>query len=190
VDTDALEYARIDDLSFDAAPGRGTTGESEPADARDASSSAHAGAPAAEDHGPWPWISLALAAGWALTLLLWWRRGRAAPSPAAASSPSLQSAGRAVRKAAGRGDPGAAAEALLAWGAALWPSAPPRSLRALAERCDDGLAAAIATLERHLYAADGGPWDGRALAAAVARFRPPRPSSSPRPGGLAPLYPE
>ena len=72
----------------------------------------------------------------------------------------------------------------------LWPGAPPRSLRELAGRCDPATAAAIAALERKLYARGHMAWDGADLTAAVARFRPaptpPRPPARP----LAPLYPE
>jgi hypothetical protein len=191
VDTDTLEYARVEDLSFVAAPGQAPAGRMPSADTGAPSSPAAAGeaSPAAAGPGPWPWISLALGAGWLLTLLVWWRGRRVAPRPAVAGAdPRTAVAG--VRRAARGGDPDETARALLDWGAALWPEAPPRSLRALAQRCDADTAAPIAELERSLYADGAAGWDAPALIEAVARFRRPPPSTSrPDSAGLAPLYP-
>jgi hypothetical protein len=77
--------------------------------------------------GYWPWVSLVLACGWALTLVLWWwsRRGRPAASPLAPTQPSrrIERAGKALgqlRKACAARDDEACRRQLLAWGRALF----------------------------------------------------------------------
>jgi hypothetical protein len=192
VDTDALEYAQLDDLSFVAAPGSGG-----PVPAAE-TAAATAGGPGVEaaaatartDSGLWPWLSGLLALGWAATVALWWRRGRGT-RPAAASPPRADSkaASRELRRAVRDGDPEAAARALLDWGAALWPAAPPRSLRQLAERCGSPVANGVTALERTLYAASDERWNGEELVRAVSAFRPPARDPAAPVGGLPPLYP-
>lgn len=193
VDTDALEYAQLDDLSFVAAPGSGG-----PAPAAE-TAVATAGDPAIEaaaattrtDAGWWPWLSGLLALGWAATIALWWRRSRDTRPDAATTRPPPDSktASRGLRQAVRTGDPEAAARALLDWGAALWPGAPPRSLRQLAERCDPPVANGITALERTLYAAAAESWNGEELVRAVSAFRPPARDPAAPAGGLPPLYP-
>jgi hypothetical protein len=192
VDTDALEYAELDDLSFVAAPGSGGQAPAaEPTVATAADPEGEAAAPTARtDPGLWPWLSGLLALGWAVTIVLWWRRSRG-PRPEAATTalPDSKTASRGLRQAVRAGDPEAAARALLDWGAALWPGAPPRSLRQLAERCDSPVATGITALERTLYAASAERWNGEELLRAVAAFRPPSGDSAAPAGGLPPLYP-
>nr|WP_242513550.1 BatD family protein [Halochromatium salexigens] len=97
----------------------------------------------------------------------------------------------AVQSACERNDPKAAATALLAWAAQIWPDAPPSGLRALAERAERG-GSAIRALERRLYGDPDGQadWQGEALWLAVkdglgAQSASARTSDEP----LAPLYP-
>jgi hypothetical protein len=192
VDTDAWEYAELDGLSFEAAPGAAAAqAAAQPAVAAEAAPGAATGSSAAGAAGVWRWVSLVLAIGWALTVLLWWRRGRAAASRSPTDPrPSARAARRRVSEAAAAGDAAAAAQALLAWGATVWPESPPRSLRAVAERCGGEAAPAIGALERVLYGAPGGAWDGEGLARAVDAFRPSADPPRTNPGGLAALYPD
>ena len=192
VDTDALEYAQLDDLSFVAAPGSGRpapAAETAVATAGDTETEA-AAATTRTDAGAWPWLSGLLALGWAATIALWWRRSRGArPDAATRQLPDSKTASRELRRAVSSGDPEAAARALLDWGAALWPGAPPRSLRQLAERCDPPVANGITALERTLYAAAAESWNGEELVRAVSSFRPPARDPAAPAGGLPPLYP-
>jgi hypothetical protein len=192
VDTDALEYAELDDLSFVAVPGSGA-----PALAAD-TARAPAGEPGVATSAPttptepglWPWLSGLLALGWAATTVLWWRGRRGTrPTPAPAARPDSKTASRGLRRAVRAGEPEAAARALLDWGAALWPDAPPRSLRQLAERCDPPLASGITALERTLYAASSEGWNGEELVRSVSAFRPTARTPTAPGGGLPPLYP-
>ena len=98
---------------------------------------------------------------------------------------------RALREACDANDPAAAAKALLRWAAAVWPEAPPRSLGALAIRITPAALEPLKALEERLYARGDKPWDGAALAAALADGLAPvngyhRAAQNP----LPPLYPE
>ena len=96
-----------------------------------------------------------------------------------------------MQSACERNDPHAAATALLAWGAELWPDAPPSGLRALAERAERG-EAAIRALERRLYGAPEGQadWQGDTLWLAVKDGLEAQPASArAAKEPLAPLYP-
>jgi hypothetical protein len=98
---------------------------------------------------------------------------------------------RALREACDANDPKAAAKALLRWAEAVWPEAPPRSLGALAIRITPAALEPLKALEERLYARGDKPWDGAALAAALADGLAPvngnhRAAKHP----LPPLYPE
>lgn len=141
----------------------------------------------------WPWVSLALALAWLATALAWVRerrRGRAsAHSDRPQDGPDRRQALAGLRTAAGSGDPRQSRDALLHWGAALWPDAPPRSLGALAARVDAPLAARVRDLERALYAR-GHQWDGAGLYQLASKFQPQTGEQRPSPArpGLEPLY--
>lgn len=138
-----------------------------------------------------PWwlslLSLGLGLAWLVTLLLWRRdRRREKPAAARAMPVSRRVAEARLRAACRAGDPGAARDALLAWGGAVRPGRPPRSLGTLAGMTDNAVAGEIANLERALYAPDAATWRGDALYRAVAAFDPAgrtndRPASSLRP---------
>ena len=126
-----------------------------------------------------------------------WLRRHARPVSAAKveaggrASNQARRARAAVQSACERNDPHAAATALLAWGAELWPDAPPSGLRALAERAERG-EAAIRALERRLYGAPEGQadWQGDTLWLAVKDGLEAQPASArAAKEPLAPLYP-
>jgi len=84
------------------------------------------------------------------------------PTQASGTQPNQKSALQALQKACEDNDRHAAAKALLDLGQAYWPDDPPYSLSALTTRIEKGQAQ-LSKLERKLYAADAGDWDGAAL---------------------------
>ena len=121
------------------------------------------------------------------------RSSAAKPQPAAQGLGSGETSAvkRALREACDANDPQAAARALLRWAEAVWPEAPPRSLGALAIRITPAALEPLKALEERLYARGDQPWDGAALAEALADGLAPvnenhRAVQKP----LPPLYPE
>jgi len=121
--------------------------------------------------GIWPALAAALALGWALTTLLWWReRRRSATHRPFGATPGRQAqqratakARRAIKLACSDGSARETRDALLAWGTQAWPADPPRGLLALAARLDSLEARALlAGLDRALYAERPVAWDGKA----------------------------
>lgn len=82
------------------------------------------------------------------------------------------SAACVLQRACRRGDARAVRDGLLAWSAAVWPHAPPRTLAALAERLPDPAARNAATgIERSLYGPQDAGLDAAALRTAVRLIR-------------------
>lgn len=140
---------------------------------------------AAADPGLWRWVGIIAGAGWLLTSIAFvalWRRQRAAPAAppttARQETLSVRKATSRARACAASNDKQQTRDALLHWGRAVWPDAPPASLGELARLCDEPLASEVAALSRALYAAGGGAWQGQSLAAALSRSRAPRNKSS------------
>ena len=143
--------------------------------------------------GYWPWISTTLLGLWVLTLAAWWRQHRQGiASPGRdLEAPTLGKARRELRRACQANDSHRAARALLNWGAAVWPDAPPRSLGAVAQRLS-GDTAPIRELDRVLYSGQGSDWQGgAALQDCVSRVSTnDRRKGRRQSGGLPPLYPQ
>ena len=142
---------------------------------------------------PWPLVSAALGAGWAVTLLLWWRSRSMRPAGPAERASSGRApprgAHKRLRAACERNDAAAARTALLEWAAERFPGDAPRSLGALAARLPDEAAAAVLELEAALYAPGARDWNGAALAAALdARAERDRRRQRAADDPLAPLY--
>jgi hypothetical protein len=145
--------------------------------------------------GYWQWISAALAAGWLLTVLIWWWRvrhapvGRAQPDAKVSKAPAAASARKQFIAACRDADARAAQRALLAWASAHWHDDPPRGLEALSRRIDDPEArAAIAELNRALYSGSG-QWNGARLAELLQQLPEPQGVVARSGPVLAPLYP-
>lgn len=133
----------------------------------------------------WLWRGIALfsALGWLATglWLLYRRRGaRAATAPASASElPGEPEAYKTLQAACAANRPGAARQALLDWGRALFPEAPGLTLEAFVERAGDPrLATQVEWLNRSLYAGSSGEhgergsdWRGDELAALAKSLR-------------------
>lgn len=147
----------------------------------------------------WPLVAVGLGAGWLLTLLVlaFNRRRRikkvTPPSPSQMSPPPAPSAAdprRELLAACESGDASRARRSLLKWAARLWPDQPPKGLSELADRVDDAEAAqAIAELDRYLYSAQEGQWDGGKLKALLKRVPGKAGRKSGKKPGLPPLYP-
>jgi hypothetical protein len=152
----------------------------------------------------WPWVVAGGGGVLAAGLLVGWllRRkepaGRSAvpePAPAGdrpdtAPAPRAAEARQSLERACEANDAHAASHALLAWAAATWPEAPPRSLGALGQRLAGGKTE-IKALEQALYAPDHQVWEGQALWEALQnglREKAAGPSSAAG-DGLLPLYP-
>ncbi len=147
--------------------------------------------------GYWPWAAGVLALGWIATLVLWLRerrgRGRAPGAESAGAAPveGIARARSRVQRACRESDPRAAREALLAWGAARWPQDPPRRLDALARRLGPPAAGLLAELDRRLYAAESGPWDGAAAWSGLGpALQTPQRATKAAAAGLPALYPQ
>ncbi len=116
----------------------------------------------------WPWVSVALGAGWILTLL--WRRGerrsrlKPAGAPeqvASAGSGSLASARREVERACLSNDPRAARASLITWARIRWPNLATQGLEALRIQVgDEAFGATLRAIDRAIYAPPGENWDG------------------------------
>lgn len=145
--------------------------------------------PATHASDIWPWIAAALLLLWLATLYGWWRTWRKSHRAGSISPPPPPRTHlrRALRQACQANDPHTAAAALLAWLRAEWPE-PPAGLGDAARRWP-AAADAILALDRRLYAAGGGDWDGKGLWGA-ARDGPPRQQSAKaKAQDLPPLYP-
>ncbi|MEN8132356.1 MAG: BatD family protein [Pseudomonadota bacterium] len=139
----------------------------------------------------WIVISTALALGWSVTLILWWRSHRPTHDPLKPDAVRSNTAKtiKGIRRACERGDPVATKNALLAWSATRWPDDPATSLGLLAGRCSGDLAEEIQRLSLVLYGQAADPWKGAKLWTAFNRFA----SSKPQRGksqdqGLEPLF--
>ena len=157
--TDRLEFARVpaSTLISAAVPGQAPPAPTPaPAPVADVPVAAATPSPVRLDTGDnafWRSVALLAGAGWLMTLMLWWRRPSAATAPAITSSDEapLAALARAVDASFASGDARAVAAALLRWGAGRWPQSPPRSLGALATRCEGELAQALWALDGALY---------------------------------------
>lgn len=165
-ETDRLEYAELPAVTLhsEGVPGLEPVAPP-PATAPQAATSGPADATAARDAGAepayWRLLALLAAAGWLLTLTLWWRRP--APPAAVDADAAVVDDAPAVEAALAAGDPRALATALLGWGRERWPASPPRSLGALAARVDADFAAALWGLDGALYRPGAAPADLEAL---------------------------
>jgi hypothetical protein len=143
----------------------------------DASAAADRSAPlpaTATDRDFWKWLSAALAAGWLLTIFLWYRGriAKAASHPVRDASEGARAAERDLKRCCTGNDARGARDALLRWADAVFTGAAPRNLHELAVRSSPELANELERLNAVLYARSGGEWDGWALWRAFAASRP------------------
>jgi hypothetical protein len=137
-----------------------------------------------------------------LALLLaatWWAARRGRPLAATAALDASRTAARvparalvdALHQACTANDARAVRAALLAWGRATWPDAPPTSAGAVARRlAHPGLTQAVKALDDTLYAPRAAGFDGSALWRAFAAARKDASGDAgPAPEPLPALYP-
>ncbi len=93
------------------------------------------------------------------------RRRPAAAAPRPASAGQLL---RRVRAASRASDAAQTQRLLIEWAAVEFPEAAPATLGALAPLVPERLGTEVRALEAHLYGRRPGPWNGAALAEALA----------------------
>ncbi len=141
----------------------------------------------------WSWLSPGLALVWMLTLVLWWfdRRRSHRPELASVQVPPKTDPKRAlgaIRSACDSNEAPAAKDALLKWGAAHWPDAPPANLEQLGVRCGDPLKLRLRDLEQVLYGRNK-DWDPARLLKALRAYKPRAASSKDSKSlSLEPMY--
>ncbi|MCF6266472.1 MAG: BatD family protein [Desulfuromusa sp.] len=125
----------------------------------------------------WPWVSLALALGWLLTLVLLLRyRRHLQPVTEAESKDGLptlteKAARQAVLRAARTHDPQATRQALVQWCQILYPEAPPGVYEQFCKTvAPAGLKQELENLDLSLYGDSGQTWNGEALAEQIAAW--------------------
>lgn len=114
--------------------------------------------------GIYLWLSLFFAAAWLTTSLAWVvSRRRTALLRGRPTTPGAKHCLGAVKKACERNDPHGTKRALLEWGAAFWPAAPPASLGDIGRRLDEDVQGEIESLNQTLYGSRQTGWRGDGL---------------------------
>lgn len=114
----------------------------------------------------WIWLSLFLACGWVISVLLWWwgRRGSAQiSSESTHRQVSLRRATKALKQACDNNDALAAREALLQWAQSLDIDISFNHLNQLSSYFHEPLKSQINTMNRSLYSSDAEVWQGKNL---------------------------
>ena len=128
------------------------------------------------ESGPWwPWVSLGFALMWLITIAVWVfdrRRNQQVTVDIKNSNPriDLKRTLTNLKQACESEDAAVTRDALLLWGAALWPDTPPRNLGQMASRCGEPLSHSIRSLEQVLYGA-GKDWSSALLAEQASTFK-------------------
>lgn len=168
-ETDTMEIARLPAVTVAVTgsapvPSDGLTPDSAIPTVNDAGGSTAAN---------WLWPSIA-ALGWLVAATLaWvlWQRSDSQPKRSTSTSSHFRVGNRELiplRLACSQNDPSAARDALLAWGKSyLGQRGGSLTLDGLALEVDASLRAEIGTLDRALYSAQAGSWQGESLFAAV-----------------------
>ncbi|MEZ4601046.1 MAG: BatD family protein [Syntrophotaleaceae bacterium] len=149
--------------------------------------------PSAAPSGFWFWLSLALGAGWLITLMLLLRERFKRQPPLESQSDENprrreKTARQALLQAARNDDPRATRAALTRWIATLWPGEPQAGLERLYRSAPAPLRVELERLDRALYAAAGEVWTGQALIENLTQWQPPGRNRAPQ-NGLPELYP-
>ena len=139
----------------------------------------------------WFWVSVSLAALWAMTLFGWYlssRQPTRLPAPTQEKrDPTVADARRRFGDACQRNDARTARSSLLEWIGASNARRRPVSLRAFARNANQpGLTRLLDDLDRACYA--GGAWEGLALLEALNKLPGSPPTNHRSSGELEPLY--
>jgi len=123
----------------------------------------------------WQRVAEVLAVLWMLTLAAWWWSSRSTTrqsrEPRVPEEPPVHKRQKELlkvaRKAATAEDGAGVRAALLEWARLQWTNGAPRSLGDLSKRVASPLAEELCKLSSASYGANGGSWDGAALASAL-----------------------
>ena len=125
--------------------------------------------------GYWPWISLALAIGWIVTTVLYFRGNNRKPSsPESVLPPSITPLEKAVENACASGIAENTKDALIAWALVHWPDHSVASLSEIAQRVrtiTPELSTQVESLNSTLYSSRTQNWDNRALQKAFSKYK-------------------
>ncbi len=135
----------------------------------------------------WMWVSLLLASGWMLTVLLFLRQrqNKTPEKPLDEKQIRIKDIIKALKKACMENDPQAAKQALLQWGEMQFNAT---SLAAIVPFCEARLRDEINSLNQYLYAAEHGTWQGKKLFQAFAENNARQQIKQPKEEVLEPLY--
>ncbi len=142
----------------------------------------------------WPWLSLVLASGWLLTLLLWFKQHRkqrrektGIQKKAEASDKQLQ---KNVIHACKDNDPHVCKTALIEWGRRQFSDANINTLGDIVEQSHELLRSEIIKLNRALYSQKSEPWNAQPLLEAFKLWKNSADKTEQRPSRLQPLNPD
>lgn len=149
--------------------------------------------PIPEGHGFWPWLSMALGAGWILTLLFIVKKKLAQrkqenKQEQQEERTDLNVARKRLDKALSLNNPTQVRSAMLDWGATLFPEQRPGNLEELAALCGEPLKQKLELFSRSLYSRDKKDWDSRGLRTAVREVQQ-KVTNPEKDKKLPPLYP-
>jgi len=117
----------------------------------------------------WRWLSYLLAAGWAITVLMWWLHARtmrlgfdgaAAETKRGEKGPSRSKLEKHLKRVCQGSVARAVEDALLEWAELVWQDDTPSNLTEMAARVDGEFAEQLEGLNRAIYANGGGEWHG------------------------------
>ena len=166
LETDQLEIARIAPRIINVRAGAVAGSNSQTATASQSSAGESVSGPRLEPNYFWIWLSAFLAAGWLLSLLVWWIRSRNLLQSRSESKPaavSLSRASRKLRQACVGNNPGQARDALLPWANALISGREFVNLNQLVQYFDQPLKQIIDDLNQGLYSQSLQEWEGATL---------------------------
>ncbi len=144
----------------------------------------------------WKIIAAASSIGWLLTIAYLFVTRHSAlrreePDPGGTRNDSEPRAFRQLLSACKANDPGAARQALIAWGAARFTGSTVLSLAQLGEAAgDSALKRELEILDTALYSPGAAHWEGKPLADIATRLRASRPDDADERHSAFQLYPE
>ena len=116
--------------------------------------------PATNDY--WKWVSVALATGWCLTLLLFWKMG-GRHRESTGQSKKQENVRRVVsnlKHACQRNDPVATKNYILKWAGMIWSDSPPSSLGQIEKHFTGQFSEQLRELNQTLYSSSQLDWNG------------------------------
>jgi len=119
----------------------------------------------------WPWISLALAIAWLITLIALLRKGKRTPKTPPKPALALAPLEKSVFKTCSKNKAPQTKDALLEWAKARWPETAMTSLLDITELSNPELGEQLQVLNQALYSSNHEQWNGEKLGKAFKTFR-------------------